>query len=422
MLSPKRPLLTIVIPTRNRGSYLPAVLRTVLEQTYENFEVLVLDNASSDDTSEVLARVSDARVLVHRSESILGMSENWERGLEHARGDYVFYLGADDGLMPGGLQNVAELIVRFAPPALSWQKPDYTWPDATPPSTLKLMLPGPLVSLNASMVLELLCRGWTNYGLLPNIYSSFVRRDLIDQIRERDGAFFASVTPDVYSAIVLASEFKSFLFSPFPFSVSGGSGASNGMANARPGGLRPFFEEAGISMNRRMPVIAGSISAPVLEALLTANERHYGGRLPINYLRYLRLVLSELAERDPEIWSKGVEVLRGLPLTARERRHLESYIDRYTPKTDSSSVSTGTTANVQRDNMVSISDCEALDVHDIYQAAHLVRQLVGDYEVPLATTHLSWAQLASDAVRRGTTRVVSGRRSSDRNLISVLNT
>jgi glycosyltransferase involved in cell wall biosynthesis len=418
----EQPLLTIVIPVRNRAKYLPSVLRTVLEQSFRDVEVLVVDNASSDGTDRLVAQIADERVRYFPSNSVLGMSENWERGLEFARGEYVFYLGGDDGLMPESLSEVAFLVERFSPPALSWQKPDYTWPDADPPSSLQVMLPGPLRWLDAKMILRLLCAGRTNYGLLPNIYSSFVRRTSIERIRAEKGRFFGSVTPDVYSAISLVSEFQDFLFSPYPFSISGASGASNGMANARVGGLENFFAEAGLPMHPDMPVIAGSISSAVLEALLTANDAIFGGRLHINRKRYIKLIVRELKERHPEIRNLGLLAIKDLNLTPGERRYFVSAAGTASESSEGA-LDAGEQQAYQyeaRNNVVRVDDCEALGVRDIYDAAALVRRLVGPFKPPTEVARLSWRGLGVETAQRGVTRLVRGTGASQRGPVSVL--
>lgn len=418
-MSRSNPLFSVVVPARNRGPYLPTVLQTVLDEPLDDLEVLLLDNASTDDTREFAHSVSDERFRYLPSEQVLGMSENWERGLDHCRGDYVFYLGGDDGVLPKGLVNAREVIRRFNPPALSWQKPDYTWPDADPPNTLQLRLPGPTTWLDARLVLKLLCQGLTNYGLLPNIYSSLVKRTTIDGIRRQHGRFFSSVTPDVYSAISLAKEFQYFLFSPYPFSLSGGSAVSNGMSNVRPGGLDTFFAEAGLSMHSDMPVIAGSITSAVFEALVTANADRYSGKLRINRNRYFKSIVRELLERHPGVRSSGFATLRGLSLTPRER----AYLDRMSPPlgVDSESVESPTSPQSEvrgpyelRNNFLLVRDCGVFGVHDVAGAGALVAELVGPYKAPLDPPRMTWASVGSDVVQRAVTRILGQGRASER--------
>lgn len=415
------PFLTIAIPVRNRGKYLPSVFETILTQEYSDVEVLVLDNQSDDGTEALVSQKDDPRLRYLPSDAPLGMAENWERGLDHARGEYVFYLGGDDGLLPGALNDVDKILRSLAPPSLTWQKPDYTWPDASPPNLLQLELPGPLMWMNGRMVLSLLARGWTNYGLLPNVYSSFVKRDFINATRGVRGKFFSSVTPDVYSAVTLISEFSDYLFSPYPFSISGGSGASNGMSNAIVGGLDAFFAESQQEMHKSMPVIPGSISSCVLEALYTANDLVFDGHLRINRSRYLSLIIEDLNERLPEIRVAGLEALGQLELTRGERRLIEKAMR------ERGSIVCGETALIEeareiaRSNVVSVLDCQDLGVHDIEGAAKLARALVGRFEMPAKIRRFSWNSAGMEVLTRGWAKVALGGSSGRRPPPSILN-
>ena len=89
------PLYTIIIPTRDRHDVLEFALQTVLNQTRNNFEVIVMDNFSSTETLKIVQNACDKRVKHARSSRRLSMSENWEEGLKYVSGDYVFFLGDD---------------------------------------------------------------------------------------------------------------------------------------------------------------------------------------------------------------------------------------------------------------------------------------------------------------------------------------
>ena len=89
------PLVTIAIPTFNRASLLRECVRSALSQTYRHFEVLVSDNASTDETKEILGQFSDGRLRVIGQETNIGLLPNWNACLAEARGDYVIFLPVD---------------------------------------------------------------------------------------------------------------------------------------------------------------------------------------------------------------------------------------------------------------------------------------------------------------------------------------
>lgn len=105
-----QPRVSVCIPSHNAAAFLPAAIDSVLAQDYEDFELVVSDDASSDGTPAVCARYADPRFRAVRSEERLGQAGNWNRCLELARGDYVIVLHADDELLPGYLQRAAGVL------------------------------------------------------------------------------------------------------------------------------------------------------------------------------------------------------------------------------------------------------------------------------------------------------------------------
>jgi glycosyltransferase involved in cell wall biosynthesis len=89
-----QPLVTALINTYNYGRYLPLAINSVLNQTYENIEIIVVDDGSTDDTSQVLERYRD-RVRVIRTENG-GQGHAFNVGIPAARGELIMLLDADD--------------------------------------------------------------------------------------------------------------------------------------------------------------------------------------------------------------------------------------------------------------------------------------------------------------------------------------
>ncbi len=107
-----QPLVTIAIPTVSRFSYLKEAVNSGLAQTYENVEVLIGDDGSSDairDWSHNLAN-KDRRVRYHRNSEALGLAGNWNSLVDLARGDYIVIIGDDDRLLPQFVEQLLALI------------------------------------------------------------------------------------------------------------------------------------------------------------------------------------------------------------------------------------------------------------------------------------------------------------------------
>lgn len=98
------PLVSVCIPTYNRERFLLRAMRSALDQTYKRIEVLVSDNASTDNTMKLLGAVQDDRLRVHRQPRNLGPERNIRWLLEHATGEYLVVLSSDDYWEPHMLE------------------------------------------------------------------------------------------------------------------------------------------------------------------------------------------------------------------------------------------------------------------------------------------------------------------------------
>lgn len=105
-----QPLVTIAIPTFNRASLLKDCVRAALSQTYQHFEILVSDNASTDDTEEVLREFTDCRLRVIRQNKNIGLLPNWNACLAGAKGDYIVFVSDDDRIAPWMLERCIALV------------------------------------------------------------------------------------------------------------------------------------------------------------------------------------------------------------------------------------------------------------------------------------------------------------------------
>jgi glycosyltransferase involved in cell wall biosynthesis len=95
------PLVTVVIPCYKQAGFLREAIENVLSQTYRNFEIIVVDDGSPDNTSEVASRYDEVRLIRQENRGLAGARN---RGLEEARGEYVVFLDSDDRLLPEALE------------------------------------------------------------------------------------------------------------------------------------------------------------------------------------------------------------------------------------------------------------------------------------------------------------------------------
>lgn len=115
MDNPNQILFSIIIPTYNRASTLPRAINSVLTQSYGNFELIIVDDGSTDSTETVVRHIKDARIWYFKKEN---EERNIARnsGISHSQGDYVCFLDSDDYLLSHHFQTAIDAIQRFNHP------------------------------------------------------------------------------------------------------------------------------------------------------------------------------------------------------------------------------------------------------------------------------------------------------------------
>jgi len=111
-MSLNNPLVSICIPTYNSSIFLQHTLNSVLSQSYENIEVILCDDASTDNTIEIIESYQDYRIKLLRNPKNLGVAENWNRCISLANGDFIKMMGADDMLYPDCIKEQAAIFQK----------------------------------------------------------------------------------------------------------------------------------------------------------------------------------------------------------------------------------------------------------------------------------------------------------------------
>lgn len=89
-------LISICIPTYNNELFIADTLRAILNQSYKNIEVIILDDTSTDNTVQIIKSIVDPRITLIQNEKNLGMNGNWNKVLSLAKGDYMKLVCGDD--------------------------------------------------------------------------------------------------------------------------------------------------------------------------------------------------------------------------------------------------------------------------------------------------------------------------------------
>lgn len=263
------PLVSVLLPTRNRLEYLRYAAQTVLRQDDGDLELVISNNDSSEDIEGFVRELGDDRVVYRRTASFVPVTENWQNALDHSTGDYVVMLGDDDGLMPGYVRHIRDIVQRFDRPELIYQAAWlYAYPDVFPDEPAGFLKPygyapffgertAPFelgLDLRRKVVADAMNFRLT-YGF--NMQFSTVSRTLVERLRVH-GAFYQSKFPDYYATNVAFLTADRVVVDPEALVAVGVTPKSYGFfhENADETGGRSFLEGANGDGERRPGVEA----------------------------------------------------------------------------------------------------------------------------------------------------------------------
>ena len=200
---PGEPKVSVIVATHNRADLLTRAVDSVLAQTYGNYELVIVDDCSLDDTQDVIGGFSDPRIRSFRHDRNRGKSAAVNTGIAHALGEYIGFLDDDDEWLPRKLEGQVALL-DASPPTVGLV---YGWMDRVDDSSgrviaayrntvegdifersLALSIPGPTIVLliRSSVVRE-----------VGGMDDSLRRHDDVDLICRISQRYHAAVLPEV---------------------------------------------------------------------------------------------------------------------------------------------------------------------------------------------------------------------------------
>lgn len=330
----EKTFFTIIIPTRDRSDTLMHTLKTALSQDYDQFQVLVSDNASEDDTREKVISINDLRLKYVNTGERVSMSENWEFALSHVDRGWITVLGDDDAILPGTLSKVHEIIKKTGTSAIRSNGCSYQWPgfNGSNYGRLSIDLKKGYVIRESGQMLQQVLNGTRHYNELPMLYNGgFVSSNLINQVKLVTERFFMSMTPDVYSAIVFSLLTDSYVYSHEPLAINGASLHSGGTAGFERvkqkrsyDPAEKFWSEKNIPFHDELPLLkygrpVRSIQVIVYEAYLQAKKFHAYKQVSTNHAEQLKLAIKKSGPDHSEIveWANLFAKKHGLDLSGK---------------------------------------------------------------------------------------------------------
>lgn len=232
------PILSIIIPTRNRAKYAKYSIQSVLRISSSQLEVVVQDNSDNDDLETFLSsNICDSRMRYNHTWERLDAIENFNKAAEMATGEYVTFLGDDDGVNPEIVASALWANKQDFDALVPTRPAHYNWPDISfrmygkrfsgmvsiRPFTGKVTFPDAeeemrkCVKTVGSKYLS---------SSLPKIYYGIVRRSCIEQVRKMTGTYFPGLSPDLAGAMAVVNFTERICQIDYPLFLPGSSGES----------------------------------------------------------------------------------------------------------------------------------------------------------------------------------------------------
>ena len=104
--------ISVIVPTSNRSLLLKDTIDSILNQTFNNFELIIIDNNSTDDTEEVLRTYSDGRIRLFKNQKSESVSKNRNLGIKKSRGEYIAFCDDDDYWTSKKLEEINQKIIQ----------------------------------------------------------------------------------------------------------------------------------------------------------------------------------------------------------------------------------------------------------------------------------------------------------------------
>ena len=214
---------SVLLPTRNGAKYLKTCIQSILNQSYDDMELIVFDNANTDGSGLIIESFSnDNRMKHYKSQTVVSVTENWNNALNKSSGDYVLMIGDDDYLLPGFFKKLELIIERNnEPDGITFNGYSFVYPGVIKDSKTSFysdphfqyeeyldrerLLPNYFLKSIVESMFSF--RPRVPLNALPHLWS----RKVINRL---EGDLFRAPYPDHFALNSLLLKAKSWVFSP----------------------------------------------------------------------------------------------------------------------------------------------------------------------------------------------------------------
>jgi len=214
---------SILIPTKDRLELLKEAVSSVLNQSYNCWELVISDNCSSDDIEEYIVSLHDERIVYYRQPEPVSVTDNWNTANDMASGEYMIMLGDDDALLPNALEELAKRILDEYPQVICFMVYQYLQPNVDPDNSfgdVDLATPFSLVNFAEAQILT---GEWRKKvieecfmferGIGYNMQFYCYSKEIV-KILNKYGRFYEPPYPDYYTTSMCMLLAETFVYIP----------------------------------------------------------------------------------------------------------------------------------------------------------------------------------------------------------------
>lgn len=248
-------LISVVVPTKNRYKYLKNLISLVDGYGLPELELVIQDNSdNNEEIRDFLKTFSNSNIHYYYSTDLLTMSTNADAGIRHAKGEYVCYIGDDDGVC----RNIVDCVKWMKKNSIDGVKTgkaifNYN-EDINKPSLLSMTnkisahLDNPIARLEQAVKRGLILAD----SYIPMVYQSIIKKTVLDKVYERGGTHFPGVVPDISGGVCICFELQKYVVLDIPVVINGLSkNASGGIFAKNTRGVLPLDEVTFITQEAR---------------------------------------------------------------------------------------------------------------------------------------------------------------------------
>lgn len=233
-----RPLLSIIVPTRNRAQYAIPCIKSILNITSFSFELIVQDNSDNNELENfIVNNINDERLKYNHILDQVDIVSNFNLATDLSNGEYICFIGDDDGINQSIIKYVSWAKNQEIDAVITTRPVQYYWPDIyfklykrtfsgtliIKPFSSKVFFVDPHKEL-----VKCINTAGSNFLLsnLPRVYYGIVRRKHLVEVRQRTGTYFPGPSPDLAGALAVTNFVKRVCCIDYPLFIPGSSGKS----------------------------------------------------------------------------------------------------------------------------------------------------------------------------------------------------